>query len=137
MNELSEYERGKLEGKTEARLDANDKRFDKINGSVERHAKSVEALTRAMQQGFTDVASEIRTMQEEARQRERDVKVAADTLAAEDKRRREQDELLREERALALEVPVRAWNLWANKATVVSVLFALLFGLATLYLALR
>lgn len=123
---LSDYERGKLEGKTEARLDEAFVRLDKINGSVERHAIASEQL-----------ASEIRELREEARARDLAVKVAADTLAQETERRRVVEEELRISRASALEVPVRKWNLWANKASVIATVAAVCFGLATLYLALR
>lgn len=119
---LSEYERGKLEGRNEARMDEAFTRLNKINGSVERHAKSNEALAREMKAGFESIAGEIRNMQEEARIREASVKVAAETLAKETERRRVEEE-----------VPVRAWNLRANKATVISVAIAALAVLEALH----
>lgn len=126
MTELSDYQRGLAEGARDALLGEHTKRLNKINGSVERHAQSVEQLTRTTQQGFEKLASEIRTMQEEARLDRERVRVAADTLAAETERRRKE-----------LEDASSPWSLRANKAAVVSVLIAALLGVATLYLALR
>lgn len=126
MSELSDYQRGLAEGARDALLGEHTQRLNKINGSVERHAKSVEALTRETRSGFEKLASEIRTMQEDARLDRERVKVAAQTLAAETERRRE-----------ALADRGGTWSLRANKATVVSVAAAVLFGVVSLYLALH
>lgn len=132
-----EYERAKQEGRMEARVDEAFVRLNKINGSVERHAKSNETLAKEMKAGFEAIAAEIRNMQEEARQRELAVKVAAQTLANETERRRVEEERLRTERAEALEVPVRKWGIRANKATVIlGVITLIMTGLA-IYLGTR
>lgn len=119
MSELTDYQRGLQEGARDALLDEHTSRLNKINGSVERHAKSNEDLARTVRQGFDKVASEIRTMQEEARLDRERVKVAADTLAAETERRRKELED-------ASSGTSGAWSLRANKATVISALVAVL-----------
>lgn len=123
------YEQGLKEGRVDALLDEHTARLNKINGSVERHAKSVEQLAKSVSVGFEKVASEIRTMQEEARIREATVKTAAETLATETERRRKQ-------LADANEVPTRTWGIRANKATVISCVAAVGLATSTLYFAL-
>lgn len=129
------YEQGLKEGRVDALLEEHTARLNRINGSVERHAKSNETLAKEMKSGFEKVAAEMRTMQEEARARELAVKVAAETLATETERRRAEEERARIERAQALEVPVRAWNLRANRATVVGGVVTAALGISTTYLA--
>lgn len=118
MSELTDYQRGLQEGARDALLEEHTARLNKINGSVERHAKSNESLARTVQVGFDKVASEIRTMQEEARLDRERVKVAAETLAAETERRRKELEAANSDES-------GAWSLRANKATVISALIAL------------
>lgn len=130
------YEQGLKEGRVDALLDEHTQRLNKINGSVERHAKSVEGLTKQMTVGFEKVATEIRTMQEEARIREATVKVAAETLAVETERRRGEEERLRKERADALEAPVRAWDIRANKASVTGAIITAISLATAVYFAL-
>lgn len=134
MSSISDYERGVKEGRVNALLDEHTSRLNKINGSIERHAKSNESLAKSFSVGFEKLTAEMRKMQEEARARELAVKVAAETLAAETERRRIEEERLREERAQALEVPARAWIVRANKATVVSTIVAFVLALITLYI---
>lgn len=126
MSSLTDYERGREEGRVNALLDEHTQRLNKINGSVERHAKSVEALTRTTNAGFEKLAGEIRTMQEEARLDRERVKVAAQTLAQETERRRK-------ELVAASETQSGTWLLRANKATVVSVLVAVGAVAASVY----
>jgi hypothetical protein len=90
MSEMTDYDRGLREGRVDALLEEHTLRLNKINGSVERHAKSNETLAKEMKSGFDKLAAEMRTMQEEARARELAVQVAADTLAKETERRREE-----------------------------------------------
>jgi hypothetical protein len=132
-DELSDFQRGLKEGARDARLDEAFVRLNKINGSIERHAKSNEALTQAMNVGFDKLATEMRQMQEEARARELAVKVAAETLATETERRRAEEERLREERAEALQAPARTWGLRASKASVIYGLVAFVLGIYTVY----
>jgi septal ring factor EnvC (AmiA/AmiB activator) len=106
-----DYERGKKEGRVDALLEEHTARLNKINGSVERHAKSVETLAKQVNLGFEKLASEIRTMQEEARIREAKVSTAAETLAVETERRRKQ-------LADDLATPVRTWGIRGSKASV-------------------
>jgi len=112
------YEQGLREGRVDALLEEHTSRLSKINGSVERHAKSVETLAKQVSIGFEKVASEMRTMQEDGRARDLAVEVAAETLAKETERRRVEAETVRVERADALNAPIRTWNLRANKASV-------------------
>ena len=128
MSELSDYQRGLQEGARDALLEEHTARLNKINGSVERHAKSVEALTRNMVQGFEKLASEIRTMQEEARLDRERVRVAADTLAAETERRRKELE------DATSHVSGR-WSLRSDKASVAYLLIALVSVLSALHAA--
>ena len=133
MTELSEFERGVKEGARDARLDEAFVRLNKINGSVERHAKSVESLAkevRLARQGTLDKLSE---MNEAARARDLAVKVAKDTLEKETERLRIEAERLREERAQALEAPSRTWGLRASKASVIYGLVAFVLGTYTIY----
>jgi len=44
-----EYERGKVEGRTDARLDDHDSHFAQLNGSVKTLVSEVHALTLAIQ----------------------------------------------------------------------------------------
>jgi septal ring factor EnvC (AmiA/AmiB activator) len=133
--EISEFERGRKEGRVDALLEEHTARLNKINGSVERHAKSNETLAKEMRAGFDKVATVIASMQEDARARELAVTVAAETLATETERRRADEERLRQERADALEVPSRAWDIRANKASVVGGAVTLALGISTIYLA--
>jgi len=133
VTELSEFERGVKEGARDARLDEAFVRLNKINGSVERHAKSVESLAkevRLARQGTLDKLSE---MNEAARARDLAVKVAKDTLEKETERLRIEAERLREERAQALEAPSRTWGLRASKASVIYGLVAFVLGTYTIY----
>jgi hypothetical protein len=131
------YEQGLKEGRVNALLEEHTARLNKINGSVERHAKSVETLAKQMSVGFEKVASEMRTMQEEARARELAVQVAATTLAEETERRRVEEERLREERADALSEQPRTWSLRANKVSASAGITSIALAVATVYLALH
>jgi hypothetical protein len=131
------YEQGLREGRVDALLEEHTSRLSKINGSVERHAASVEKLAKQVSIGFEKVASEMRTMQEDGRARDLAVEVAAETLAKETERRRVEAESVRIERADALNVPVRTWGLRANKASVTGGLATLILGASTMYFALH
>lgn len=131
----SEYERGKKEGRVDALLDEHTARLNKINGSVERFSKSHDNLAKSVSVGFEKVASEIRTLQEEARLREERVKVAATTLAAENERRRFEEAAQRTEHEAKMAEPVRAWDIRANKATVLLGVLTVLMTVLSIYLA--
>jgi hypothetical protein len=73
----TEYDRGKEAGRAAQVEDEFRRHFIDINGSVARTADTLAEL-----------ASEMRTMREEARLRDERVAVAADTLATETERRR-------------------------------------------------
>lgn len=120
------YERGLKEGALGARLDGQDARLDKINGSIDRFVASNLHLT-----------NEIQKMQEEARARELRDQVAKSTLAAETIRLADVAERERIARAQALEIPVRTWSLRADKATVISVVAATGFAASTIYFSLH
>lgn len=132
-NELSDYQRGMKEGRVDALLDEHTQRLNKINGSIERHAKSNENLAKEVRQTRQEIFDQLREMNEAARARDLAVQVAKETLEKETERLRIEAERLRTERAQALEVPVRAWGLRANKATVVYGLVAAVLALYTLY----
>jgi septal ring factor EnvC (AmiA/AmiB activator) len=129
------YEQGLKEGRVDALLEEHTARLNKINGSVERHAKSVENLAKSVREGFDKVATEMRDAAEAARARDLAVEVAAETLAKETERRRVEAESVRVERAEALNVPVRTWNLRANKATVLGIAITVVSTVAALYFA--
>lgn len=74
---ISEFDRGRWAGEVGARLDAHDKRFDLINGSIRETATQLQALTLAIQ-GLRDGADADRNT----------VKATAIALAAEDEARR-------------------------------------------------
>ena len=61
----SEYERGKIQGRTDNRLDAHDDHFAKLNGSVVVLGDKVQELTLAIQrlidQGTANAATVITT----------------------------------------------------------------------------
>jgi hypothetical protein len=124
VSELTDYQRGLKEGARDALLEEHTARLNKINGSVERHAKSNEVLAREFKTGMALLAEEIRDMKEEARAREIAVRVAAETLATETARREKQVEADRIERAAALEVPVRWWRIRSDQVAVFSALVA-------------
>jgi len=102
------FKRGQDQGKTDALLIEHSAHLAKINGSVERAAKAEEALTveihklgvetrqslekieDELRSAIRAVASDVRTLNEDARLRDERVKVAADTLATETERRREE-----------------------------------------------
>jgi hypothetical protein len=120
------YQRGLKEGALIARVDGVEASIKRINGSIERHADSVDALARIVNAGLEKVTGEIRKMQVDAQLRDAAVKVAADTLAVETERRR-----------AALADEGGRWSLRANKWNVVSGFLAIVFAAATLYLSLH
>jgi septal ring factor EnvC (AmiA/AmiB activator) len=132
-----DYERGKKEGRVDALLEEHTARLNKINGSVERFSKSHDNLAKSVSVGFEKIASEIRTMQEEARLREERVKVAAQTLAAENERRRFAEAAQRTEHEAKMAEPVRAWGIRANKATVLLGCITVALTIVSIYLATR
>ena len=89
MSELihsAEYERGRVD----ALLEEHTARLNKINGSIEHHARSNEDLARAISTGLERVGNEMRKIQEEVRARDLAAEVAKKTLAAETERRRKE-----------------------------------------------
>jgi len=144
MSTLTEYERGKEEGRVNALLGEHTARLNKINGNIERFAKSNETLAKTMREDATKtrealdlLSSALRTMQEEGRARDLAVTVAAETLAKETERRRIEEDRLRIERATALEAPARTWDIRASKASVIYLFIALASIIATIYFATR
>jgi hypothetical protein len=135
VSEASDYQRGLKEGRVDALLEEHTFRLNKINGSIERHAKSNETLAREFKNGFDKLATEMRVMQEEARARELAVRVAAETLATETERQRQEVETARIERAAALEVLPRKWTVRANKATVLGAFLTLVTIFVGVYFA--
>ena len=130
---LTDFERGVKEGARDARLDEAFVRLNKINGSVERHAKSVETLAKDVRQTRQEIIDQLREMNEAARARDLAVQVAKETLEKETERIRIEAERLREERAQALEIPARTWGLRASKASVIYGLVAFVLGTYTIY----
>ena len=118
-SEGNDFDRGKREGRVDALLESHTKSILRINGNVERFSKALEQLASDVREGIADLSDGLRTMQEEGRARDLAVKVAADTLADETERRRDEEERLRKERATALEAPVRKWGIRANVVSVV------------------
>jgi sirohydrochlorin ferrochelatase len=135
MNETPDdiLERGRKEGRIDATLEQHGKAIARINGSIERFAKTNEQLTETVRQGLAELSDGLRRMQEQGRARDLATKVATETLAKETERLRREAEAQRVERASALEVPVRTWSLRSNKATVFYVFVALVAVLASIY----
>lgn len=79
-----DFARGKKEGQTDALLAEHSRHLATVNGSIERAAIANEAVA----EGLRELASEIRTLQEDSRAAANAVTVAARTLAAETERRR-------------------------------------------------
>jgi len=137
MENLTDYERGMKEGRIDALLDEHTARLNKINGSVDRFAKSNEKLVETMREDAAGtrtaldlLSSAMRTMQEEGRARDLAVQVAADTLAKETERRRE-------ELATTAATTSTTWSLRSNKASVAYLLIALVAVLLTFYFGTR
>jgi chromosome segregation ATPase len=130
---LTDFQRGEEKGRVNALLDEHTIRLGKINGSIERHAKSVEALAKEIRQTRQEISDKLTTMDTASAARDLAVQVAKETLEKETERLRIEAERVRAERAQALEVPVRAWNLRSAKATTTYGLVAFLLGLYTLY----
>jgi len=72
-------ERGKREGRIDATIENHTAHLTRINGSIDRFATELRT-----------VVTEIRSLKEDARLAFERVKVAADTLATETERRREE-----------------------------------------------
>jgi hypothetical protein len=81
----SDFERGRKEARTDAILEEHSRHLATINGSIERAAAAMELVGRTN----LNLASEIRTLQEDSRLDRERVKVAAEVLAKETERRRE------------------------------------------------
>jgi hypothetical protein len=105
-----DLDKARAEGREAGRIDEILRQygvhFDSINGSIEKSASAI-----------TELASEIRQLREEARLRDERVAVAAETLATETERRREElagttagaeHKFTRRERTLALVIAVAA-----------------------------
>ena len=130
-------ERGRREGRVDATLDDHSKHLTRINGNIERFAKSVEGLEKTVRSGLEAVHAEIRTVQEERRLDQERVAAAAKALAEETERRRKEAEEQRVERADALAVAPRKWGLRSSKANVVYAVLALVGLLVTVYFGMQ
>ena len=126
---MDEFERGKLEGLRDAKVESHEQRLANINGSIDRFTAVVDALAKTVTAAVDHLASEIRTLQEQARSAALAVKVAADTLATETERRRE-------ELATTAASTQSTWSLRSSKmnvvylaAAIVGIGFAIFFGL--------
>ena len=126
--DLTDFQRGLKEGRVDALLEEHTLRLNKINGSVDRFAKSNESLAKAMREMHEKLDSKLRNIEEQMRLDAERVKVAADTLAAETERRRE-------ELAASLATTSTTWSLRSNKATVVYVFVAFVSVVTAIYLA--
>jgi chemotaxis response regulator CheB len=118
------------EGRVDALLEEHTSRLNKINGSVDRFAKSNEDMTKAMREMQEKLHDSIRGIEEQMRLDAERVKVAAETLATETERRRE-------ELADSVVATTSRWSLRSNKASVISVgmgVIALLVSVAIHYL---
>ncbi len=100
------HARGQKEGRMDALLAEHSEHLAKINGSIERAALAEEALEKVvasldvhtqdalrklevqLKLAIANVASDVRTLNEDARLRDERVSVAARTLATETERRR-------------------------------------------------
>lgn len=103
-----DFKRGLKEGRTDALLEEHSKHFQRINGSIDKFIKVAEDNATAMR----ELASEIRTLQEEGRLAEERVKVAATTLATETERRREELAVATSTTASADAKGARRWSKW-------------------------
>ena len=126
--DLTDFQRGLKEGRVDALLEEHTLRLNKINGSVERFAKSNEVLVKAMRDMHEKLDTKLRNIEEQMRLDAERVKVAADTLAAETERRRE-------ELATSLATTSTTWSLRSNKASVVYVFVAFVSVVTAIYLA--
>jgi hypothetical protein len=86
----SDLDRGRKEGHIDALLVQHTKRLSAISDCVDKLSGAVSELGETLRTGLLDLASSIRTLQEEGRLAEERVKVAAVTLATETERRREE-----------------------------------------------
>ena len=87
---VSDFDRGKKEGVTEALLAEHTARLDAMNGNIARFAAANETLSKWTRDGFTKLESAVREIQEDMRSAALALKVTADTLATETERRREE-----------------------------------------------
>lgn len=85
---MDDFERGQEKGRIDALLAEHTAHLARINGNIERFASAVESLTDAMRDGLAELASDIRTLQENSRLVAERLKVTAETLATETERRR-------------------------------------------------
>lgn len=107
----AEFERGKREGVVDATLKDHGVHLSRINGNIDRFALALEALAERLTAAVDRLSAEVRTLQEQGRSAALAVKVAADTLALETERRRE-------ELAASAAVTQGTWSLRANKVSV-------------------
>jgi hypothetical protein len=90
-----DYERGRADGRVEARLEGHDEHFSRLNGQIAEFALAAKQL--AVE--FRGLGSEIRTMREEALLDREKVKAAAEALAIKTEEDREKVENERISRA--------------------------------------
>lgn len=141
MSVVSDFDRGKKEGRTDATLAEHTARLDGIEGSLTRFGSAIEALANAMREGLAKLSAEIGMLQEQGRSAALAVKVAADTLAADASRRRVELE------ATAKELAVKASALAATETTndrsfskrakILGLVFTVVTGAASIYFGLH
>ena len=85
---MNDYDRGLKEGRIDALLESHTKGITRINGNIERFAKSIETLEATVNEGMEKLSSAVRTLQEQGRAAALAVQVAAETLEADAARRR-------------------------------------------------
>jgi hypothetical protein len=132
MTEL-DLERVRWEGRIEATVEGHTRHLEKLNGSIDRWATASEDLKGEVKLGLGSLSAEIQEMRAEARLDQERVRVAADTLAKETERRRVEAEAARIDRAAALEVPARKWDILSNKANVAYAFIGLLGFALSIY----
>jgi len=88
MESLTDFERGKREGRVDATLDDHGRHLSRINGNIAKFATVVETLNSTMLEKLDTIAHEILTLQEDGRSAALAVTVAAETLEADAERRR-------------------------------------------------
>lgn len=108
----SEYARGLREGRVEARLDSHDERFEKLNGSLGRHAAATEKLAIEI----AGLASNIRTLEESGKLAAERVETTRKTLAEETERRKDALEVTADELTLRERGSDRKWTKWQQAA---------------------
>lgn len=112
----SEFAKGVKEGRTDALLVEHSKHLGAINGSVAKTAAALTALKQEVHDGIAELASAIRTLEEQGRLAEERVETTRRTLATETERRKDALEVTADELTLRERGADRKWSKWQQVA---------------------